>query len=155
MIRISDEDFASIERVLAKIVEAKAENSEKALGSDRLQRVARVLLAIRRRRSDYLHAAMFGEPAYDMLIGLYVAKNSGEPVTVARLSEIAGVPLSSAARWLEYLAAKRLVSREPHPNDRRALLIQLTEQGRQALEGLFRAVADLNQELSLSGSDEP
>jgi DNA-binding MarR family transcriptional regulator len=144
MIQISDEDFASIERILAKIVEAKAGNGETEHGSDRLQRVARALLAIRRRRSDYLHAAMFGEPAYDMLIGLYVAEDSGEAVTVARLSEIAGVPLSSAARWLEYLSAKRLAYREPHPSDRRASLIRLTKEGRQALEGLFQAAADLS-----------
>jgi DNA-binding MarR family transcriptional regulator len=46
-------------------------------------------------------------------------------------------PLTSALRWINYLEKERLISREPHPRDRRAVLIAITEKGRQKLDDYF------------------
>jgi DNA-binding MarR family transcriptional regulator len=53
---------------------------------------------------------------------------------------------------VDRLAARRLVARDPHPDDRRAVLVRLTEQGRTAVDGAFadlmaaeqRILADLD-----------
>jgi DNA-binding MarR family transcriptional regulator len=104
--------------------------------------MARTLLALRKRRAQYLYRAMFGEPAYDMLLGLYVAESDEQPITAARLAHIAGVAQSSAARWIEYLVAKDLIHRERHPSHKRASILKLSSKGRDALNGMFATMCE-------------
>ena len=98
------------------------------------------MLALRKLRGEYLYRAMFGEPAYDMLLGLYIAESDERPITAARLANIAGVAQSSAARWIEYLVAKDLIERERHPAHKRASILKLSPRGREALDSLFAAM---------------
>lgn len=85
---------------------------------------------------------MLGEPAFDMLLALYTAADEGAGVTLARLSELSGVPQSSGLRWVDYLCAKKLISRTAHPTDKRAAIVELTQQGRATLEAMFAAMLD-------------
>jgi DNA-binding MarR family transcriptional regulator len=85
---------------------------------------------------------MLGEPAYDMLLGLYVAEGDEQLVTASRLADIAGVAPSSAMRWIEYLVGKDLVHRGPHPTDKRASILRLSAVGRAALEGVFMTMLE-------------
>jgi len=98
------------------------------------------MLTLRKRRAEYLYRAMFGEPAYDMLLGLYVAEGDERPMTAALLAEIAGAAQSSAARWIEYLVAKDLIHRERHPTHKRASVLKLSCRGRDALDRMFGAM---------------
>ena len=98
-----------------------------------LQRLARDILANRRRRHDIFGKAMFGEPAWEMLLLLYVVE-SGPRQTISRLADLAGASKSTALRWIDYLDAQRLVRRESHPTDRRAAFVELTEKARGAIE---------------------
>ncbi len=115
----------------------------------RLGRVARTIQALRKRRSEFLHRAMLGEPAYDMLLGLYVAELDGQSVIATRLGELAGVAQSSALRWLDYLVTKQLIIREPHPTNKRASIVRLSGKGRDSLEGMFRAMLEGLHEAAL------
>jgi DNA-binding MarR family transcriptional regulator len=143
-IKLSHEDLASVQRLLSNLTDsepgAAAEPGE--IAPDRYLRIARYSLSFRKRRADYLHPAMLGEPAYDMLLGLYIAQAEELPVTAARLGEIADVAQSSALRWIEYLVAKQLVVREPHPNHKRASVLKLSPKGRAALEGMFNVIIE-------------
>jgi hypothetical protein len=49
-------------------------------------------------------------------------------------------PITTAIRWLDYLAEQSLVLRLPHPRDRRA--IQLSAKGRSAMDDYLRQVRD-------------
>lgn len=98
-----------------------------------LQRRARDILANRRRRHDIFGRAMFGEPAWEMLLLLY-AMDSEARQTISRLADLAGASKSTALRWIDYLDAQRLIRREPHPTDRRAAFVELTEKGSRAVE---------------------
>jgi DNA-binding MarR family transcriptional regulator len=97
------------------------------------------MLELRRSRTEFLNRAMLGEPAYEMLLRLYV---SVEPLTAARLADLAGVPHSSAVRWIDYLASKDLVTRDKHPKDRRATVIELTLKGKETLDALLRMIQE-------------
>lgn len=98
-----------------------------------LERRARDVLANRKRRHDIFGKGMFGEPAWEMLLLLYVMQG-GARQTISRLGEGAGVSKSTALRWIDYLEARRLIRRESHPTDRRAAFVELTDKGRDALE---------------------
>jgi DNA-binding MarR family transcriptional regulator len=69
-------------------------------------------------------------------------------VTPSRIAEIAGVAPSSASRWIEYLVAKQLILREPHPTHKRASVLELTSKGKDALEGLFRTMLEGYKEIA-------
>jgi DNA-binding MarR family transcriptional regulator len=143
-INLSQTDLESVQRLLTSLADVGSGGLE-ADGEAmqlRLVNIARTSLSVRRRRSDYLHRAMLGEPAYDMLLGLYVAEAEGESLTAARLADRAGVARSSALRWIDYLAAKELIVREPHPSRKRASVLKLSCKGRAALEGIFRSMLE-------------
>jgi DNA-binding MarR family transcriptional regulator len=88
----------------------------------------------RRRRGQVFGQSMFGEAAWDMLLALYIVDESGRRQTVGSLMRLAGTPMTTAKRWLDFLADHDLVRREPHPTDRRTAFVSLTEKARQKLD---------------------
>ena len=96
--------------------------------------LARTILEARQRRSGVLSKAMFGEPAWDMLLWLYAARSDGPRLSVGRLSAMSGSPATTALRWLDYLEKERLVEREPNPTDRRSEFVMLTGKGMSVME---------------------
>ena len=107
--------------------------------SDRLTFVdrARGVVVERRRRTKFLAPTMFGEPGWDILLGLYIAEVSGPAQSVGSISNLIGKPLTTTIRWIDYLEKERLIVRTPHPLDSRMLMLELTEKGRQVLDGYF------------------
>lgn len=96
---------------------------------------------VRQQRSMFFAKAMFGEPAWDLLLVLYIAEGTGEPRTVNQASELAGVAPTSAKRWIEYLEQNQLVSRRNHTSDSRRILLELTARGRDGLDSFFEMFA--------------
>lgn len=103
---------------------------------------ARRHLANRRLRTSYFNRSIFGEPAWDILLVLYITEFAGGRQTIRRLSDWIGTPASTALRWIDYLAKERLVQKEPHPKDRRMAYVTLLDRGRELLEGYFSSVAE-------------
>lgn len=83
--------------------------------------------AIRARnlRHRYFPEALFGEPAWDMLLELLDAEIEGRQVTVSNLCEAASVPATIGFRWLNSLVAEGLVRRRPDPQNALSELIEL------------------------------
>ena len=102
-------------------------------GSRLVLRAERIL-DLRRRRVEEFGSAMFGEPAWDMLLAAYVAEQHQDCSTIASLTSIAGVSHSVALRWLTFLIGEGLVERSAHPTRPGQMLIRLTERSREALE---------------------
>lgn len=99
---------------------------------------ARQSFVNRARRSANFSSLMFGEPAWDMLLALYVTEQAGVRHTVSGLIGLSGAPSTTALRWLDFLENKeRLVQRKPDPVDKRVFLIALTEKGRDSLDLYF------------------
>jgi DNA-binding MarR family transcriptional regulator len=118
-------------------VDRRLESGRRAksdIESTALVSLARKELEGRKARLRYFSKSMFGEPAWDMLLVLYVTDVVGPKQTVGRITELSSAPSTSALRWLGYLERDKLVVREPHPTDRRVTFIELTDRGRTAIK---------------------
>ena len=85
---------------------------------------------------------LFGEPGWDILLALYVIDDVERRLSIAELTAITHVPLTTSLRWLAYLEEQDLVSRTAAPNDQRVVLVELTDDGRKAMESYFSHARD-------------
>jgi DNA-binding MarR family transcriptional regulator len=106
----------------------------KVIQTTELVRWASLILEMRRRRARHFKQAMFGEPAWDMLLTLYVSSGSTR-LTVGRLTSRSGSPPTTGLRWLDYLEREEFVVRRENVRDARTELVEITEKGRSVLEG--------------------
>jgi len=98
---------------------------------------ARSSMQHRQARTRFFANAMLGEPAWDLLLVLYVAEGTGECVTVNAAAERAGLAATSAKRWIEYLEKEHLVLRRPHERDGRRIVLTLSAKGQASLDTYF------------------
>lgn len=77
--------------------------------NDRSSAIAAALLAFRRQRSAILPREIFSEPAWDLLLDLFVADAAGRRVTARDVSERSEVSHSVMSRWVKYLAQAGLI----------------------------------------------
>ena len=102
-----------------------------------LARRAAAAFKARELRNRYFAPAIFAEPAWNMLLALYLADDDGRPVTASGLAQWSGAPSTTGLRWLRLLECERLVRRRPSSSDRRMCFIELTSLGREALDRYF------------------
>ena len=60
------------------------------------------------------------------------------PLRMGSISMHVGRPLSATTTVVDRLVEKRLVDRSTHPDDRRVVLCELTEEGREAIHRFWR-----------------
>jgi DNA-binding MarR family transcriptional regulator len=134
-VQVNAHEVEVLEWLTAQLTEAPARcgNGGTRQASELAER-AEGMLRRRQVRSLYFPRSMFSEPAWDILLALYVAECAGLPTTVSNLAVRVQVPTTSSLRWLGYLEAQGLIGRTAHPTDRRASLVQLTDKGRADLE---------------------
>lgn len=101
---------------------------------------ARIVFNGRRLRERHFDRQLFGEPAWDILLLLYIAEQSSARLTSTRLAELIETPLTTVGRWLNHLEMDRLIERQPHPTDRRTVFIKLLEKGRAALDSYLGSI---------------
>ena len=77
----------------------------------------------------------------------------GEPLTQSELAHLIGLDTSSLVRLLDQLEAKGMLERQIDPKDRRARLLNLTDQGRQEVAKLSIQLTNIEHHL-LSGISE-
>jgi DNA-binding MarR family transcriptional regulator len=85
---------------------------------------------------------LFGEPAWEILLALYVADDVERRLSIAQLTAVTHVPLTTALRWLALLEDQDLVSRTIAPDDQRIVLIELTDSGRRAMNAYLSRARD-------------
>lgn len=64
------------------------------------------LLSQRREREELLGPELASEPAWTMLVALFIAHEEGKPASVAEVCAAAGTPPATALRWLATVASK-------------------------------------------------
>ena len=114
------------------------------LSADRqqLQSRARRELEARRAREHYFDRELFGEPAWEILLALYLNEHSGARLTTSKLAEWVALPMTTVIRWVGALEQNGLVGRGDHPTDRRMVFIRLLDKGRKALDSYFGSMPD-------------
>lgn len=80
----------------------------------------------RRRDSVFGMPGLFGEPAWDVLLDLYLAHLDQRTVSVSSACIAACVPPTTALRYLTRLERSGLLKRKPDPTDNRRVLVSLT-----------------------------
>lgn len=108
-----------------------------------LVRVAQAILQLRRQRNEEFDSSLFGEPAWEMLLGLYVRDASGTACTLADLVATSNAPPSTAERWLAQLDRLGFVIRRSHPGEAKTEFVDLTVEAKAALERHLAAALKL------------
>ncbi|AWW74686.1 MarR family transcriptional regulator [Erythrobacter sp. KY5] len=99
---------------------------------------AREAYTMRRRRGTIFdNQELFGEPAWDILLDLYIAHVENKTVSVSSACIGSAAPPTTGLRWLGVLTEEGLIVREHDPEDQRRVLVRLTERGLAAMDEHF------------------
>lgn len=79
-------------------------------GTDALDH-ARSLFRERRCRNALFSAELFGEPAWDLILTLYIARCEGLDLSIRALSLDLDMSLTDAAKWVHALETLRLIQK--------------------------------------------
>jgi hypothetical protein len=102
--------------------------------------VVRQIIANRQLRSRFFDPELFGDPAWDMLLDLTAAHGEGARVSVTSLCIAAGVPATTALRWLTQMVESGIFERVPDPADKRRAFIGLSDKALTAMSGYFASL---------------
>ena len=78
-------------------------------GNDQAAKLAASILRFRQFRGKVLTRDIFGEPAWELLLEVFVADANGEAVTGRMVAERRGVPPAVLSRWLKHLTVQGLI----------------------------------------------
>lgn len=95
----------------------------------RLAQTAVRMRAMAHRRTRHLSGEWFGEPAWEMLLELFIQFAGGARVSTKSLAIASGAPDTTALRIIDRLAEASLIERSPSQMDRRVTLVSLTRKG--------------------------
>lgn len=100
--------------------------------------MAEQFLRLRRRRDKIFGARLFADPAWDMLLDLFLVKEKGlRPISTSSLCIASAVPSTTALRWIETLVQEGLFSRHADPVDKRRTFVHLTDAAWQKMHELL------------------
>jgi hypothetical protein len=137
-VSLTSQELAIVARVMSKIL-AVPEQSDRAKSIENSVLACRLYEA-RRNRRHFLPENLFADPAWDMLLLLYCLQSSNGTISVTGLCASAGVPMTTALRWLKEVERRALVRRVQNPSDRRSHFINLTEHGKEKMDAYFEYV---------------
>lgn len=100
----------------------------------------RALIRARRHRARYFPSELFADPAWDMMLDLFEAEISQRRVSVSAACLAAGVPPTTALRWLKALTDQGLFVRRADPRDARRVFVELSPETGRALRQYFADV---------------
>ncbi|MET0270870.1 MAG: hypothetical protein ABW173_10620 [Sphingomonas sp.] len=88
---------------------------------------ARTLLEARKRLQRFLPGDYFSDPAFDMLLDLFVAAEAGESRSFKASAIASRVPAATAARYVDLMVRDGIVLRRTDPQDGRRTLLSLSD----------------------------
>jgi hypothetical protein len=109
-------------------------------GLDRYVAKAESLYIARRRRERFLAADLLGEPAWDILLDLFIAARRGRVVSTSSACVGANVPATTALRWLQVLHDRGLVDRFADKRDSRRTLVSISPSGDRVIEAYLDTI---------------
>lgn len=95
-------------------------------------------------RGKLFNQSIFGEPAWDILLVLYTIDNDRRRLSTRELSRLAGLALTTALRWLDYLEEQNLVARRSNPFDLRMVYAELSDKGRANMDNYLLQMRSAN-----------
>lgn len=106
-----------------------------ALSDARMAEYAERLYKERRRRSRYLPGHLFAEPAWDILLDLFVNGVRDRAISITSACIAGGIPATTGLRWLGVLEKEGLLVRGISEEDARVTWVQLSDYGMDVMRG--------------------
>lgn len=126
----------TIETLARRVAELEARARESAepprslgFSDDKLATIATSIYRTRQQRARYFDPALFGEPAWDMLLDLFIARVRGARVSTTGVCLAAKVPQATGLRWVGQLVKAGLARRFRAPDDARLKLVEISDEG--------------------------
>ncbi len=108
-------------------------------------RVAKLLYEVRRRRDAASPIkSLFGEPGWDILLDLFIARKTRTALQVSSVCAGAGIPSTTILRWIARLEREGLIVRMADQEDARRRYVSLTHKGLKLTTGLLEAVGSFD-----------
>ena len=98
-----------------------------------LTRLALAIYRDRAERARELPAELLGEPAWDILLDLFIHRRRGRRISVTSACTASRVPPTTALRWIAMLVEIGLVLREEDLTDKRRAFLGLSDHGERAV----------------------
>lgn len=95
----------------------------------------------RRRTKIFRSEDLFGEPAWDILLDLFIAAKERRRVSVTSACIGSAVPSTTALRWITILERQGLLVREADPGDARRVYVKLSARGYAAMLEYFASAS--------------
>ncbi|SFG06104.1 hypothetical protein SAMN05518801_106204 [Novosphingobium sp. CF614] len=95
----------------------------------------------RRRTKIFQSEDLFGEPAWDILLDLFIAAKERRRVSVTSACIGSAVPSTTALRWITILEKQSLLVREADPGDARRVYVKLSARGYAAMLEYFASAS--------------
>lgn len=93
------------------------------------------------RHKHFRDRDIFGEPAWDILLDLYVQDFRQKKVSIKSATIGSGVPATTALRWLSALEEMALISSYTAPGDQRRRFVRLTPEGYESMTKYLNEIA--------------
>jgi len=104
------------------------------LAATNVERARQVYRNRRRREQVFGDASLFGEPAWDIMLDLYVAAAQDKRIAVTSACIGSAVPATTALRWIKILEDRGLIEREVDEVDARRTFVRLSPRGCDLME---------------------
>ena len=106
-----------------------------------LVQIAKRLYELRAIRDDVLGEALFSEPAWDILLDLFVSDHEARKLSVSAVCIGARAPSATALRYMAMLQEAGLIERSRDERDGRRSHVCLTPSGRRRMAQLLERLA--------------
>ena len=131
------EILSLLDKLSAQIIGVKRRpdslNTVPHYSDTRLAEFAGTIYAARVQRASRFGTTLFGEPAWDMLLDLFINCAKGLRLGTTSLCLGSGAPQSTALRYIERLEADGLLRRYQPVDDRRLNCVELTPRGKKLM----------------------
>ncbi len=104
----------------------------------------------RRRRKRFFPPELFGEPAWDLLLDLFIARLHNKRVSITSACYAADVPATTALRWLGILADRNLIERFDSKTDHRVTWVRLSNYATKLMHEFFADMAKVSRQSLIS-----
>ncbi|WP_271078264.1 MarR family winged helix-turn-helix transcriptional regulator [Aurantiacibacter sp. MUD61] len=94
-----------------------------------LAQKAKVIYRKREMRKKHIFPQLLGEPAWDMLLELFMQYAGGAKVSTTSLGHASHVPITTALRHISLLEDAGMIERSASEVDKRVTFVSLTEKG--------------------------
>lgn len=131
---LTPERLQELGKEVCRVTHLLARVREDASPSPVTAEAVRATIRARRLRESYFSADLFADPAWDMMLDLFAARLEGKPVSVSSLCTAAGVPPTTALRWIGLLEKRGHFTRSADPKDGRRVLVGLTDNAARQIE---------------------